>query len=121
MIPISMEIRFISFVGPKKEAAELSFGSGLNLIFGPSNTGNSSVLDAIDFMLGRERKLKEIPEHEGYDQVLLGVEFSNDEKFTFIRNINAGDFLYFKGLHKSKPNDQEGTFLKPKIDMPLNQ
>ena len=81
-----MEIRFISFIGPKKDTAELEFGSGLNLIFGPSNTGKSSVLDALDFMLGRERKLKEIPEHEGYDQVVLGIELSNNEQFTFFRN-----------------------------------
>ena len=63
-----MEIRFIVFIGPNKKAAELNFCSGLNLIFGPSNSGKSSVLDAIDFMLGRERKLKEIPQHEGYDK-----------------------------------------------------
>lgn len=76
-----MEIRFIVFVGPRKEPAELNFGSGLNLIYGPSNSGKSSILDGIDFMLGRERPLKELPEHEGYDQVLLGVEFSNSEYF----------------------------------------
>lgn len=114
MTALSMEIRFIAFTGPHKKKAELEFGSGLNLIFGPSNTGKSSVLDAIDFMLGRERKLKEIPEHEGYDQVLLGVEFSDKEKFTFIRNINGGDFECFSGLHQEKPKDQKGIVLRPK-------
>ncbi|WP_152412050.1 ATP-binding protein, partial [Halomonas sp. HAL1] len=74
-----MEIRFIVFVGPIKKSAELEFGSGLNLIYGPSNTGKSSVLDGIDFMLGAESPLKELPEHEGYDQVILGVEFSKSE------------------------------------------
>ena len=114
MTVLSMEIRFIAFIGHNKKAAELNFDSGLNLVFGPSNSGKSSVLDAIDFMFGRERVLKEIPEHEGYDQVLLGVEFSNKSKFTFIRNINGGDFEYFDGLHKEKPDDQEGTILRPR-------
>jgi len=77
-----MEIRFIVFVGPTKESAEIEFGSGLNLIYGPSNTGKSSVIDGIEFMLGAETPLKELPEHEGYDQVILGVEFSNTECFT---------------------------------------
>ena len=93
-----MEIRFICFTGPKKESAEINFGSGLNLIYGPSNTGKSSVLDGIDFMLGKEKPLKELPEHEGYDQIYLGVEFSNSECFTFVRSIEGGDFECFEGL-----------------------
>lgn len=112
-----MEIRFIVFTGPKKEPAELNFGSGMNLIYGPSNTGKSSVLDAIDFMLGREdRPLKEIPEHEGYDQLFLGVEFPDSEKYTFLRSIEGGDFECFEGLHKERPKDQEPTILRPKTE-----
>ncbi|WP_254276936.1 AAA family ATPase [Halomonas sp. 3H] len=112
-----MEIRFIVFTGPKKEPAELNFGSGLNLIYGPSNTGKSSVLDAIDFMLGREdRPIKEIPEHEGYNQLYLGVEFPDSEKYTFVRSIDGGDFECFEGLHKRRPKGQESTVLRPKTE-----
>ena len=112
-----MEIRFIIFTGPKKESTALSFGSGLNLIYGPSNTGKSSVLDSIDFMLGREdRPLKEMPEHEGYDRLYLGVEFPDSEKFTFVRSIDGGDFECFEGLHKERPKDQEPTVLRPKTE-----
>lgn len=111
-----MEIRFIVFVGPIKEPAEIKFGSGLNLIYGPSNTGKSSVLDGIDFMLGAEKPLKELPEHEGYDQVYLGVEFSNSECFTFVRSIEGGDFECFEGLHKSKPQDINPIILRPKTE-----
>lgn len=115
MTTLSMEIRFVAFIGPNKKSAELDFGSGLNLIFGPSNTGKSSVLDALDFMLGRERPLKEIPQHEGYDQIFLGVEFSNSEKFTFIRNIGGGDYECFEGLHKERPKGKKGIILRPKV------
>lgn len=111
-----MEIRFICFTGPKKESAEINFGSGLNLIYGLSNTGKSSVLDGIDFMLGKEKPLKELPEHEGYDQIYLGVEFSNSECFTFVRSIEGGDFECFEGLHKNKPQDIKGTILRPKTE-----
>lgn len=111
-----MEIRFIVFVGPIKKSAELEFGSGLNLIYGPSNTGKSSVLDGIDFMLGAESPLKELPEHEGYDQVILGVEFSKSEFFTFVRSIEGGDYECFEGLHKYKPRDIEPIILRPKTE-----
>lgn len=109
-----MEIRFIVFVGPVKSPAEIEFGSGLNLVYGPSNTGKSSVLDGIDFMLGTETPLKELPEHEGYDQVILGVEFSKSERFTFVRSIEGGDYECFEGLHKRKPLDIEPIILRPK-------
>ncbi|WP_134113968.1 AAA family ATPase [Oceanimonas baumannii] len=113
---VEMEIRFIVFAGPLKESAEIEFGSGLNLIYGPSNTGKSSVLDGIDFMLGAEKPLKELPEHEGYVQVILGVEFSKSECFTFVRNIDGGDYECFEGLHKNKPLDIEPVILRPNTE-----
>lgn len=109
-----MEIRFICFRGPNKSPAEIEFGSGLNLIYGPSNTGKSSVLDGIDFMLGRDSSLKELPEHEGYSQIFLGVEFSNSEYFTFVRSIYGGDFECFEGLHKEKPQNIDPIILRVK-------
>lgn len=111
-----MEIRFIVFIGPVKESAEIEFGSGLNLVYGPSNTGKSSVLDGIDFMLGTEKPLKELPEHEGYDQVILGVKFSKSDHFTFIRSIEGGDYECFEGLHKRKPLDIEPVILRAKSE-----
>ncbi|UTW04243.1 hypothetical protein KDX31_04285 [Amphritea atlantica] len=111
-----MEIRFIVFVGPVKESAEIEFRSGLNLVYGPSNTGKSSVLDGIDFMLGTEKPLKELPEHEGYDQVILGVEFPKSEYFTFVRSIEGGDYECFEGLHKRKPLDIDPVILRPKSE-----
>ncbi|MDO6641945.1 AAA family ATPase [Shewanella sp. 5_MG-2023] len=111
-----MEIRFIVFIGPIKESAEIEFGSGLNLVYGPSNTGKSSVLDGIDFMLGTEKPLKELPEHEGYDQVILGVEFSKSDHFTFVRSIEGGDYECFEGLHKRKPLDIEPVILRAKSE-----
>lgn len=111
-----MEIRFIVFIGPVKESAEIEFGSGLNLVYGPSNTGKSSVLDGIDFMLGTEKPLKELPEHEGYDQVILGVEFSKSDHFTFVRSIEGGDYECFEGLHKRKPLDIKPVILRAKSE-----
>ncbi|ENI4023168.1 AAA family ATPase [Pseudomonas aeruginosa] len=43
---------FLGFFGPNKEPACVSFGAGLNVIYGASNTGKSFIVEAIDFMLG---------------------------------------------------------------------
>ena len=116
-----MELRFLSFIGPKKETASVSFGSGLNIIYGPSNTGKSSIVDAIDYMFGRERKLSEKPEHEGYDQILLGISFSKDNNFTLIRNIQGGDIQCISGLHHSIPSDSKKELLKLKNQTKKNR
>ncbi|OYD24985.1 hypothetical protein B6S09_07235 [Oceanimonas baumannii] len=67
-------------------------------------------------MLGAEKPLKELPEHEGYVQVILGVEFSKSECFTFVRNIDGGDYECFEGLHKNKPLDIEPVILRPNTE-----
>lgn len=108
-------IRHLSFHSPLKESASVEFKAGFNLIYGASNTGKSSILDAIDFMLGRSsRKLKEIPEHVGYDEIFLGLEFSNGETCTLSRSIDGGDYSLFEGLHFTPPMDQKPTTLKEK-------
>lgn len=114
MKKLTMIIRHICFSGPDKEPSYLKFGYGLNLVYGASNTGKSSVLDAIDYMLGRESELKEVKEHVGYDRILLGIEFSNKEKITLIRSISGGDFQCFQGLHLSLPEKKDFQILKEK-------
>ncbi|WP_147124200.1 AAA family ATPase [Shimia ponticola] len=108
-------LRHLSFHSPHKEPATIEFSSGFNLIYGASNTGKSSILDAIDFMLGRSsRKLKEIPQHIGYDEIFLGLEFSDGSTNTLSRSIDGGDFGLFVGLHTETPDGVEPLTLKAK-------
>ncbi|MEP2897049.1 AAA family ATPase [Roseibium sp.] len=110
----TMHFTHLVFQGPHKAPAKIEFGLGLNLIYGPSNTGKSSILDAIDFMFGRDSALKELPEHDGYEEILLGIEFSKDGSFTFVRSISGGSFTCYNGTHFEPPEDQEGRVLRPK-------
>lgn len=108
-----MIIRHLCFTGPVKEDALVQLEPGLNLIYGASNTGKSSIVDAIDFMMGREnRGLKELPEHDGYDLLILGIEFADDTQITLFRGISGGDFECYEGLHLSKPESVEPEILK---------
>lgn len=108
-----MHFTHLVFVGPEKAPAFIEFESGLNLIYGPSNTGKSSILDAIDFMFGRTRALKELPEHDGYEEIFLGIEFTEDGPYTFARSLKGGNFTCFEGIHFERPEDQKGRILKP--------
>lgn len=108
-----MHFTHLAFLGPRKAPAIIEFGLGLNLIYGPSNTGKSSILDAIDFMFGRTRALKELPEHDGYEEIFLGLSFTHDTAYTLVRSLQGGNYTCFEGTHFDRPDDQEGQVLRP--------
>jgi len=107
------QIRALSFHGADKEPAVVTFGPGLNVIHGASNTGKSFVVEAIDFMLGGKGPLTDIPERVGYDRVLLAIEnVSTGKEYTLLRSHVGGAFKLFEGIYDQElPVDDEGTAL----------
>ncbi len=98
-----LRLRHIAFHGPDRPLASLSFGPGLNVIYGSSEAGKSFVVEAVDFMLGGRGPLREIPERAGYDRVLLGVETLSGAQFTLLRSADGGAFRAYEGLHLEPP------------------
>src|SRR5712671_7960058 len=94
-----LRIRHLSFLGPNRQPATILFGPGFNVLYGASDTGKSFVVDTIDFMLGGKGPLRDIPEREGYDRILLGLENLNGKTFTLHRSTLGGGFKLFEGLH----------------------
>ena len=96
-------LRFLGFFGPQKPPATVTFGAGLNVIYGASNTGKSFIVEAIDFMLGGKPPLRDIPERVGYDLVLLGLETLDGKSFTLWRSMDGGGFRLYEDLHQTPP------------------
>ncbi|HVY08348.1 MAG TPA: AAA family ATPase [Burkholderiales bacterium] len=96
-------LRFLGFFGPQKPPATVTFGSGLNVLYGASNTGKSFIVEAIDFMLGGKPPLRDIPERVGYDVVILGIETFGGETFTITRSMDGGGFKLYGGLQEAPP------------------
>ena len=92
MTAAGLRIRYLTFCGPDREPALMSFEAGLNVIYGASNTGKSFIVDAIDFMLGGKGPLRDIPERVGYDRILLAIETLDGQEFTVQRSTNGGTF-----------------------------
>ena len=97
-----LQIRHLSFLGPHRATATVRFEAGFNVLYGASDTGKSFVLDTIDFMLGGKGPLRDIPEREGYDRILLGMQLTSGEAFTLHRSTAGGGFLLFEGLHETE-------------------
>lgn len=96
-------LRLLGFFGPQKQPATVTFGPGLNVLYGASNTGKSFIVEAIDFMLGGKPPLRDIPERVGYDLVLLGIETLDGNAFTLWRSMDGGGFRLYDGLHQAPP------------------
>lgn len=81
-----LRLLHITLWGPNVPLSTVEFGPGLTLVRGPSDTGKSFMVEALDFMLGG-KSLKEIPERNGYSTVLLGVELPAGETVTLTRSV----------------------------------
>ena len=104
-----LALKHLTFVGMNVEAASVEFGLRATVIRGPSDTGKSFIVDAIDFMLGAAR-LKEIPEREGYSTALLGLMLPSGEIVTLSRSVSGGNFGVYAGDVRSIPlNPPEQT------------
>ena len=102
----TLQVRSLTYLGPNCEPASITFGPGLNVIYGASNTGKSFIVDSIDFMLGGKGPLRDIPQREPYDRILLGIETSAGEKFTVYRSTSGGPFKVFEGIYISMPEGE---------------
>lgn len=100
-----LRLRFLGFFGPQKTPASVTFGPGLNVLYGASDTGKSFVVEVIDFMLGGKPPLSEITERQGYDRILLGFETLAGEAFTIMRSMDGGGFRLYEGLLERIPSD----------------
>jgi archaellum component FlaC len=101
-----LQLRFIRFLGPGKEPVEFPFKSGFNILYGSSDTGKTFLVEAIDFMLGAGDDLRDIPERNGFDSILLGLS-AHGKDYTIQRSVNKGAFRLFDGLLKEVPADDK--------------
>ena len=88
----------------------MGFGPTLSVIHGPSDTGKSFIVDAIDFALG-SKTLKVIKGLEEYSHVLLGVRTLAGDDFTLARPIKGGRVSLYTDDLRSAPVDPPAQML----------
>lgn len=103
-------IRYLAFFGPRREPASVKFAPGLNIVCGASDTGKSFISESIDFMLGQEDPVRDIPERAGYDRIRLLVDSDTHEPLTLDRSVEGGNYLaYSEELFEGEPTSQART------------
>ncbi|WP_305091432.1 AAA family ATPase [Prescottella sp. R16] len=98
-----LTLSHLTFTGTNVTPASVDFSPHVTVIHGPSDTGKSFIVDAIDFVLGA-KKLKEIPEREGYSRVLLGLELPTGERVTLARSVDGGAVSLYRADVRVEPS-----------------
>lgn len=117
----------LSLTGQGLKKAMISFSEGLNVIYGPSDTGKTFIVQCIDFIFGGKNAPKPIPEANGYDSISLVISpWASSEKFNLTRSLKGGEvMLSAEGLqprklskrHSDKNEDSISRFLLRLIDL----
>lgn len=108
-----LTLSHLTFTGTNATPASVEFSPHLTVIHGPSDTGKSFIVDAIDFVLGA-KELKEIPEREGYSRVLLGLELPSGEHVTLARSVNGGAISLYQADLRVEPSNPPDETLAAK-------
>lgn len=94
-----MIIKKLIITGVGKKNAEIEFTEGTNIIYGPSNTGKTCILNCIDYLFGS--KINPIPREHGYDTIAAQIE-SSDGFLSISRKLDEKTFLVISQHTKIK-------------------
>jgi predicted nuclease with TOPRIM domain len=97
-----LTLTHLTFIGTTVDPASVEFSPHVTVVRGPSDTGKSFIVDAIDFMFGAN-SLKEIPERTGYSTALLGLELPDGQVVTLSRSVNGGNVGLFRADVRAGP------------------
>lgn len=86
----------LMFTGPERPPAFVEFTSGVNIIWGASNSGKSFVRKSIDYLLGGDHPTLP-PEGKGIDNYLLWLTLPGDQKVTLRASALGGDLYKADG------------------------
>ncbi|RKG62463.1 hypothetical protein D7X30_04015 [Corallococcus sp. AB011P] len=111
-----MGIRLLKLlvVGTDKPPAILPFDGASHLVFGPTDTGKSYVLDCLKYALGGSGRPKDIGYSNGYTFVVLQFKSGAGVDYTVFRNTVSDKSNVYEGVHENPPSP-DIVPLKPDI------
>ncbi len=100
----------VAFLGPERETVSIPFHPGVNVICGASETGKSFIVEVIDFMLGGQQPLRDIPERSGFDRIRMPVICAGWPTLGLERSTEGGHFsVYDEKLLEDEPTTERRT------------
>lgn len=93
----------LAVTGPGKKPALLEFNGKSHLVFGPTDTGKSYIVECLRYCLGGDQRPKDVGYSEGYTRIALQVARPSGERFTFFRDLTDGSELAYPDFHIYPP------------------
>lgn len=100
-------VKSLIVIGSEKEPAILNFDKKSHLIFGPTDTGKSYIVECVRFCLGDEKVPKDIGFSEGYSLSILHIVSDCEKKITIFKNLVNGQESVYEGLYLDIPEKSD--------------
>lgn len=102
--------------GPEKPPATLKLDGRSHLVFGPTDTGKSYIIECFRYCLGGGDKPKDVGYSEGYTRAALQVHLTDGRQFTLFRDLLGDGEAVYEGIHMAIPQNHVG-----KIDQSISE
>jgi hypothetical protein len=102
---MTIKLHELIVTGPGKRPATLKLEGQSHLVFGPTDTGKSYIVECFRYCLGGGDKPKDVGYSKGYTRTALQVSIADGHKFTLFRDLTDGAELVYQGFHTQPPQD----------------
>lgn len=100
---MSIRIHRLVVTGSNKQDAILDLEGKSHLVFGPTDTGKSYILECLRYCLGSSKRPRGIGYSEGYTLAGLQVSIDDQTKFTLFRDFLHGEEAVYENFHDYPP------------------
>lgn len=107
-------IKKLRLLGQGNLKSEMKFDKGLNVVYGPTDTGKSFLFECINFMLGGKDSPEQIEQISGYEAIFLEIESTDGYEYTLERKISGGSFKKYNCSLDALGINTEFQILSPK-------
>lgn len=102
---MTIRLHKLAITGPSKETALIDFGGQSHLVFGPTDTGKSYIVECLHYCLGSDERPRDIGYSEGYTRVALQIATQDNKEFTMFRDLIEGGQAIYSGFHVLPPQN----------------
>ncbi|HBF08400.1 MAG: hypothetical protein CMD81_08880 [Gammaproteobacteria bacterium] len=103
---MTISIQELVVTGPDKLPAKLTFDGKSHLVFGPTDTGKSYIVECLRYCFGGGHKPKDVGYSDGYTRAAVQISLSNGEMYTLFRDLFNGEEAVYFGFHDIPPQSE---------------
>ncbi|MDF7628998.1 hypothetical protein PUG46_06920 [Erwiniaceae bacterium L1_55_4] len=103
---MTIKIQKLLASGFNKENASIVFDGMPHLIYGPTDTGKSYIVECFRYCLGGRDKPKDIGFSEGYNTLSIQLEVFGKGKYTIFRDVSSNEINVFEGYLDAQPGSE---------------